>query len=734
MTYYYNESAIQGANEQKLVLEIWTTPDVNAIEWNTDSVSIHIIARTFQAKFSGDNQTFNRTGGWGGSTNFYMPGSANAWVNLADQWFSLTPQHSGPVTTNYGGNISGHYGIGTGFYANIAVTLAQKPYGASKPTLSKTTFDTGEAITIYTNRVNGTFTHTARYAFGMATGQIATGVTTSTPWTAQAMMVGPQIPAATQGTGTIFLDTYNGATFIGTESVGFTCKLQSSAIPGIGNTVVSEGVSNVNTVVGTYVKLLSKLKVQLTGCSGVYGSSVSKHEVTALGQTYDISDLSSAGANSLLYTFANAITSNGSIAVVGKVTDSRGRSATKTTTITTLDYSLPDPTTFTVQRCLSNGTLDPLGTYVKVVSAGTVASLINTTQRNHLQYKVEYRQLPSGSWTSLKALTTAGSLSLSVTETLGSGQFSAVNAYEYRLSINDKFNTVSVLTSIGTGEVTLSLNKTGVGVGKVWSKGSIDAAGRIFGSGFYPPVSTIPAATDLNTYTEQGAWVQPNTANANSGSNYPNNGSTQAGYLEVVTRDGQDTSFVMQRYTYYNNNCPTFVRSLYNNVWTSWSLYDNWKPINSFAQISKRDGFQALTNNATQYNISMDYASPLIMSGDCIDAVSTNGGSLRAKLAGVYFITGTVYVSGGDNGAWVQCSINKWVGSTPYNLTAMTLEKWTNYDSQTSASIIANLTTNQTVSLRAMRNGGSSTTSVWGPTSTPQYESPATMLQMMRIG
>ena len=110
MTYYSAESAVAGANQQKLLIEVWTTPDVNAINWDTYSVSIRAKVWAYQSLYSGDNQTFTRTGSWGGSTNFYMPATANTWVAISDQTWSVNTQEGAGVHLDIDGYISGHYG------------------------------------------------------------------------------------------------------------------------------------------------------------------------------------------------------------------------------------------------------------------------------------------------------------------------------------------------------------------------------------------------------------------------------------------------------------------------------------------------------------------------------------------------------------------------------------------------------------------------------------------------
>ena len=88
-----------------------------------------------------------------------------------------------------------------------AVTLEvnwQEP--ATQPSLSAATVEMGKSVTINTPAVNSAYRHTLRYAFGSASGTIATGIASSVSWTPPVSLAN-QIPSATAGSGTIYCDT-----------------------------------------------------------------------------------------------------------------------------------------------------------------------------------------------------------------------------------------------------------------------------------------------------------------------------------------------------------------------------------------------------------------------------------------------------------------------------------------------------------------------------------------------
>lgn len=252
----------------------------------------------------------------------------------------------------------------------------------SKPTLSSTSFDLGTEITINTNRASSSFTHTIRYTFGSASGTIATGVGASTKWTPP-LTLASQIPNAVSGTGYVYCDTYSGSTKIGTESVRFTGKVPASVVPAFTTVTHSEYVGDVASKVGAYVQGQSRLSLAITGAAGGYGTTATlKYEITFDGKTYKTQSA----------TMSAPIAGSGQLALTGKVTDSRGRSASKTITVNVLPYHPPQIFAFDVERCDEDGSLNPLGTHVKVRRAGGVSGLkVSGIEKNSLTYRVKAR-------------------------------------------------------------------------------------------------------------------------------------------------------------------------------------------------------------------------------------------------------------------------------------------------------------------------------------------------------
>ena len=106
--------------------------------------------------------------------------------------------------------------------ANTMLTTI--PRSTNAPSISG---NIGQNVTISLARNSTSFTHTLRYSFGSLSGTIATNVATSYTWTIPTTFYA-QIGNNRSGTGVLYVDTYNGATLIGTTSANFTANANES--------------------------------------------------------------------------------------------------------------------------------------------------------------------------------------------------------------------------------------------------------------------------------------------------------------------------------------------------------------------------------------------------------------------------------------------------------------------------------------------------------------------------
>ena len=320
---------------------------------------------------------------------------------------------------------------------------------SSSISLSASTIEAGRELTVNITRASGSFTHNVYLMFGSSTFTIQNGVATSAKGIIP-LEVLKQIPNATTGIGSVYCDTYNGGAKIGTAGQRITITAPSNIVP----TYSSLNATRVDNVVpsawGVYVKGKSKVTLEIVGAAGTYGSTISKYSITGDGQS----------ATASKYT-TGVLNNSGTVTFTGVVTDSRGRTATKTANISVVDYSSPKITDFLVQRCNSDGTLTDEGTYVKVTPKWSYSSV---NSKNTFSAKVDYKTKAATTWGTATTVTTSGSSYI-----IGDGGISANTSYDIRLTIQDAFETVTKTITIPTAKTTLDFRNggNGIAVGKV---------------------------------------------------------------------------------------------------------------------------------------------------------------------------------------------------------------------------------------------------------------------------
>ena len=267
------------------------------------------------------------------------------------------------------------------------VTLKTIPR-ASSFTLSTSTVTAGSTnMTVNIDRASSSFTHTVQWKLGSHTKSI-TGVGSSASYTIPESWL-DAIPNSTSGTGTVTVTTYNGSTKIGSASKSFTVKAASDVVPSFTGITFTRVDGKVPTDWGIYVRTKSKVTVKITGAAGVYGSTIKSYSISGGGY--------SGTAASLTTGFLNTA---GTVTFTAKITDSRGRTATKTASITVTDYAPPVLSSVAGFRCDSAGTEQDDGNYISLTAnfSGSVLGGKDPVTGEY-RYKVE-----GGDWSGFSPL------------------------------------------------------------------------------------------------------------------------------------------------------------------------------------------------------------------------------------------------------------------------------------------------------------------------------------------
>lgn len=431
------------------------------------------------------------------------------------------------------------------------VTLTSIPR-ATTPTVNDSDINLGTSITISMPRASGSFTHTLRYAFGKASGTIGSGLGTSKAW-APPLSLASQIPNTTSGKLTIYCDTYNGSTKIGTKSLTITVRVPATVVPTISSVAVTDTNSTQYEKMGGVVKGKSKLSVKITA-SGAYGSTISSYSTTGGGKTY-------AGAS---FTVSN-ITTAGTLKFTVTVKDSRGRTAEVDKSINVLDYENPVINKFTVIRADSDGTPNDEGSSLLISYGFTIAPVNN---KNDKSFTISMKPADSDSFITLKS----GSEYSANTTLIPAGTVNPDMTYTIRLKISDYFKSITHDIEAPTAFTLIDYHSSGKGLsfGKVAEEeGIVDFGLKAkFNNGETPEGAiTILSGTDIDTILTPGYYVF-SSAVSSTLINLPFTSSS--GSIEVI-REG-DSNQVRQVITKCSTNREIWERLYYSNKFQSTQL------------------------------------------------------------------------------------------------------------------------------------------------------------------
>ena len=438
--------------------------------------------------------------------------------------------------------------------AGINVTLGGTYYGnvtasgngtfntiprATTPTLSASSVNMGANITINMPRAADAFTHTLTYTFGSATGTIGSSLGTSKAWTVP-LSLASQIPSGTSGTCTITCKTYNGNTLIGTKTASFKANVPASVVPTISAVSLTETVAGLAAQFGAFVQGKSKVKIAITA-AGAYGSTIKAYKTTVDGQTL-------TGASPTTGTM-----SSGSKTVTVTVTDSRGRTAKTTKTLTVVAYAAPVIKILTAARCLEDGTENYEGIHGKIALSFTIAAVSN---KNSSKYVLEYKGKAASTWTKLKEGT-----GYSLSDTLITGAvMGADSAYMVRLTVTDYFGAISKTVEIPTAFTLIDFNASGKAI--AFTNAETPSS-----------VKYLESGQDFNDILEAGFYSVPTTAISGTLVNKPYTG-TSTGSL-IVLREGNGLQKAQIFHTASKANGAIYERCYYSGTWGEWKTVYN---------------------------------------------------------------------------------------------------------------------------------------------------------------
>lgn len=296
---------------------------------------------------------------------------------------------------------------------------------ATTPSIDKPSLDCGSAIKISGTSASSNFSHKVYVTWnGTKTqiGTIASGTTSPsfsytipTDWE-------KNIPDSTSGIATFTLETISGSTSVGSKTVNAAIKVRSGVVPSIGTVSISD-TNSICAGIGQYVQSQSKLKFSIA-TSGNQGSTITSVSTKFNGQTYSGSTFTT-----------QAIQNSGTLSYTITVTDSRGRTATKSGSVSVTAYNPPSLTNVSAKRANSSYVIDESsGTYALLHFKVGFTGLSN---KNVTSFYIQYRASGATSWTKINSW--ANNYTLEQDYKAGNLFTSTTTTYEIAFGVKDKF-------------------------------------------------------------------------------------------------------------------------------------------------------------------------------------------------------------------------------------------------------------------------------------------------------
>ena len=280
-------------------------------------------------------------------------------------------------------------GLTTDWTALTTIARASQPSCITYPNTTSDVGDIGETFTIHMNRKSTSFTHTVRYSWYNKSGTIATNVTDNCQWTIPNDFA-EDIPNEKKSWGTIYADTYNGSTLIGTKSVVFWCNV-ANANPTFDASYLDTN-STTTAITGDNQQIIrnqSILEIDVSNATAYKYATLSSIKATINGIEYTAT-LSGGNATFNIGTL-NLSTNTNAVVIL---TDSRGFTATQTLALKVLNWELPTAIV----------TLQRENNYYSNTNINVDANYSSLDSHNTITLKTRYKKVTDSSYGSYVTL------------------------------------------------------------------------------------------------------------------------------------------------------------------------------------------------------------------------------------------------------------------------------------------------------------------------------------------
>ena len=435
------------ANTSTITVNVYLTPPSG---WNT-------ISSMWSCVINGTTVTSNKSAN---VTSKTLLGSRTFTVNHnSDGTASTTISFSYSNGLSGAGTYTTHTGSGS-----ATITLNTIARGSSF-TLNRSSVTLGsDSLTLSITRNNSTYKHKVKVIIGSSNYLVGENVGTSFTFTPSINYCN-NITSSTSATATIKVETLNSSgSWLAETTKTVTFNVPSSIVPTTGI-----GLTAYNQTNGINVADQTTFMIKPSNATGAYGSTIKKYSITAGSYSSSATSLTTGTFKSGTYTFSV------------KVTDTRGRTATATRSVTIYSYYTPTVNA-SAYRCTADGTKSNNGACVAVKFSWNISNLGNANT-NGKQYSVQYKLKSNTSYTTSITYTTLSAYTGSMTVVLPN-TFSTTSSYDIQVLIKDSYSTItSSALRISTINALLNIEQGGVGIGKIRERGVLDVGGDMYGTG-----------------------------------------------------------------------------------------------------------------------------------------------------------------------------------------------------------------------------------------------------------
>lgn len=623
LTASFNENSTNVANNTSNITCTATFSSSNA-NWQTGYASTLTVywhdnrenydRQVASISFAGINQWDSKTASGTINVTHKDDGSLSGYAYAYFSKGSTTTSwacNSGGVTTNW----------------TALTTIAR----ASQPTVTPSTFNIGDTITINTNRKSTAFTHTLTFYFGNYSYQIGTGITDTVTFDTSTIAneMYQQIPNASVGVGNVTAVTYNGSTQIGTKNVIFNAKVTNSS-PTF-NAEYQDINSQTTAITNNNQQLIrnnSNLQISVTNTSAKNYATLSSLTAVINGTTYTGSLRGTGGS---IDVGVLNLSSNTTAQVI--LTDSRGISTIKTLNLIILDWQLPTAI-ISLQR---------QNNFYSETDINVNAEYSSLDNKNTITIKVREKKTSDSTYGSYTTLQDNVTTTLTLDNTY---------AWDVQVLLQDRIGSTTYNLTIDRGIPIAFFDrlKRSLGINcfpddqESLEVGGENVMNRIEGFG---EVCMSAPTNDWNTAcgTRSGFYMGADMSNSP-------NGATVANWWWVIHL-AHNNLYQRQIAFSFLNNSQMFTRIMNNGTWNNWTLINQAMVTTDASEVATGRKIDDQDEYVKRYSF------------DSIDNVGTYTADLGFTLADVTVtkIEGTAF-SGSNN--WFPITIGDFNNQTTY--------------------------------------------------------------------